>query len=186
MPVELLTQYLSSGKGVSVERSTPLPIQPGGFDAAANASKTNPQPVASGNEQNVAIQASAAQTVTGNGTAVTGYGKYSVAWFELDVTLAATEAGDTLNVFVQTQIDGTNWVDIVHFTEVLGNGAAKRFVSKVSADLAETMFETGTALAAAGVRHILGDSYRARWAIVDVATTGNQSFTFSVKANFVA
>ena len=31
---------------------------------------------------------------------------------ELDVTSAATAVGDTLDVFVQSKFDGTNWVDI--------------------------------------------------------------------------
>lgn len=102
--------------------------------------------------------------------------------FVLDVTAAATEAGDLLDVFVQTKADGTNFVDVVHFTQVLGNGGAKRFYAKINADVVMTEFENATALGAAAVRDIIGDEWAIRWAITDVATTGNASFTFSVIA----
>lgn len=102
--------------------------------------------------------------------------------FVLDITAAATEAGDTLDVFIQTKLDGTNWLDIVHFTQATGTGGAKRHVAKVVRDVAEAMFENGTALAAGSVRNLLGDEYRVRWDVTDATTTGNISFTFSVQA----
>lgn len=83
----------------------------------------------------------------------------------------------TLDAFIQTRIDGTTWVDAVHFAQVLGGGGAKRFVSKLSASLALSEFETGTALAAGAVRNLFGSQYRARWSIVDA---GN--FAFSIRA----
>lgn len=131
------------------------------------------------------ILASSARTATSTGeTAVSGLGEFTQAEFQLDVTAAATEAGDTLDVYVQTTIDGTNWIDVVHFTQVLGNGGAKRYVAKINGTEPQAMFENGTALAAGAVRNILGDQYRVRYAIVDVVTADNQSFTFSVKGNF--
>lgn len=49
------------------------------------------------------------------------------ATFLLNVTVAATGAGDTLDVYVQHSIDdGTNFDDFIHFTQVLGNGGAKK------------------------------------------------------------
>lgn len=122
---------------------------------------------------------SAATTATATG-AITerNRGGYCTVEFELDVTAAATAAGDTLDVYVQTTIGG-NWVDIVHFTQVLGNGSTKRYFAKVIATTAMTMFENATALAAAAVRDLLGDSYRARWV---VASASAPSFTFSLKA----
>jgi hypothetical protein len=142
-------------------------------------------PCAADNVQNQTLQASGAQTATGNGTAVTGFGQYKVLMCELDVTAAATEVGDELDVFVQTQVDGTNWVDVVHFTQVLGNGGAKRYFAKINAGIAQAEFENGAALGAAAVRNILGDTYRVRWAITD-AGDDNASFTFSVKANGIS
>lgn len=101
--------------------------------------------------------------------------------FVLDVTAAATAAADTLDVFVQTQLDETNWVDVVHFTQVVGDGGALRYISKVTADLANAEFEVGTALGAAAARNLLGHRWRARWVLVDDGTD-NASFTFSIVA----
>lgn len=124
------------------------------------------------------LHASGAETATGTGTAISGLGNAKVLQFELDVTAAATAAGDTIDVYVQTMIDGTNWVDIVHFTQVLGNGGAKRFYAKISSNLAESLFNNATALAAGSVRNIFGDQYRAAWT---VASATAPSFTFSLQ-----
>lgn len=101
--------------------------------------------------------------------------------FVLDVTAAATGVGDTLDVFVQTLINGSTWSDVVHYTQVLGNGGAKRFVAKVTATDTQAMFENSAALAAGSVRNICGDQWRVRADVVD-AGGGVQSFTFSVTA----
>jgi hypothetical protein len=130
---------------------------------------------------NIELLPSAARTETGTGDAKALEG-FEVLLFQLDVTAAATAAGDLLDVFVQTTVDGTTWLDVIHFTQVLGNGGAKRYLSKVSASLALTEYETGAALAAAAVRNLIGSQWRVRWAITD-ATTDDASFTFSVKAN---
>lgn len=132
----------------------------------------------------VTLSASAASTATSTGTdpvtiALPGGSPLTAVQFVLDVTAAATEAGDTLDVYVQTQLDEANWLDVVHFTQVLGDGGAKRYYSKVTANLATSEFENGAALGAAAVRNFLGRKWRARWAITDVSTD-NASFTFSV------
>ena len=101
--------------------------------------------------------------------------------FVLDVTAAATAAGDTLDVAVQTLVDGTNYVDVVAFTQVLGNGGAKRHIGKVTGDAALTMFEGGAALAAGSVRGILGDAWRVKYTQVDDGDQ-NAIFTFKVTA----
>lgn len=127
------------------------------------------------------LLASAARTVTGAGDPVALEG-FAAIVLQLDVTAAATETGDTLDVYVQTTIDGTNWVDIYHFTQVVGDGGAKRYFGKLVFDAALTEFENAAALAAAGGRAIFGDQYRVRWAVTD-ASTDNASFTFGVTAN---
>jgi hypothetical protein len=101
--------------------------------------------------------------------------------FVLDVTAAATDAGDTLDVSVETALDGTNYVPAVAFTQATGNGGAVRHVAKVSASTAQAMFEASTSLSAGSVRHIIGDLWRVKWTIAD-ASTDNASFTFSVSA----
>src|SRR5262245_4196254 len=132
----------------------------------------------------ITLQSSAAQTLTGVGSAVARpVDAHSSACFELDLTAAATDALDTLDVFVQTTIDGTNWLDVVHFTQAVGNGGAKRFISKIAKQLTTAEFEVATALGAAAVRNIFGDQYRVRWDIVDA--DADASFTFSVTANFL-
>jgi hypothetical protein len=101
--------------------------------------------------------------------------------FVLDVTAAATEVDDTLNVAVQTLVDGTNWVSVAAFTEVLGNGGAKRYLMKINASAAEAVFEGSGALAAGSIRDWAGDAWRVNWIIVDPGA-GAASFTFSVTA----
>lgn len=130
------------------------------------------------------IQASAAKTATGIGTAVAARGHHSAVEFQLDLTAAATDVGDTLDVFVQTTLDDLLWVDVVHFSQILGNGGVKLYRAKLIGVLAETMFENAAALGAAAIRHLLGTQYRVRWVIVDA--DANASFTFALKAFFVS
>ena len=101
--------------------------------------------------------------------------------FTLDVTAAATAVDDTLDVTIQTKIDGANWIDVVHFDQVLGNGGAKTYIEKVVSSVQVAGFETGTALAAGATRALIGDEWRASWTIVD-PTGSDASFTFSVSA----
>ena len=81
--------------------------------------------VHSQNESNLTLLSSAARTSTGQGTAVTALGAYKSATVFLDVTVAATDAADTLDVYVEYSPDGgTVWDNLVHFTQALGNGGA--------------------------------------------------------------
>ena len=142
--------------------------------------------VSPASRQGVVLLASGARTETGTGNAVEGLGEFKTLFCELDVTAAATISGDTLDVFVQTSVDGTNWVDVMHFTQILGNGGAKRYFAKIIHDAALTEFENGAALGAAAARAIIGGKYRVRWDVADTGTAGDASFTFSVTANVIA
>lgn len=115
-----------------------------------------------------------------NTTAVRLPGMVNAFTFVLDVSAAATDAGDTLDVKVQTKIDGANWVDVIHFTQVLGNGGAKRFVAKLLANTAETLFLDAALAAGTTVRHLFGDEWRVNYVQVDA--DANASFTWSVIA----
>ena len=130
----------------------------------------------------VTLLASAARTATSTGTDAVRLpkGMQGLA-LVLDVTAAATESGDLLDVYVQTKIDGTNWVDVQHFTQVLGNGGAKRYYAKLMSNAALTEFENAAALGAAALRNLVGDDWRTRYVITDTGTD-NASFTFSVVA----
>ncbi len=101
--------------------------------------------------------------------------------FVLDVTAAATDAADTLDVSVETRIDdgvGATWHSVVHFTQVLGNGGVKQYVEKIPSAATEAGYESGTALAAGTVRNLIGDEWRLAW--VAAEADGPASFTFSV------
>lgn len=100
--------------------------------------------------------------------------------FVCDLTAVSTDAADTLDVKVQTKLDGVNWTDVCHFTQMLGNGGVKRFAMKITADAAEGIFVPSAAVAEDAVRDVAGDSYRAVWTIVDADL--DASFTFSVTA----
>lgn len=129
------------------------------------------------------LLASAARTDTAgtNGDAVHLPDALHGYQFVLDVTAAATDVGDTLDVQVQTLIDGVNWVPICSFTQCLGNGGAKRHIAKINAGGTQSMFEAAASLSAGSTRNLCGDAYRVRWVIVD-SSTDNASFTFSVTA----
>lgn len=129
----------------------------------------------------IALLASGAKTVTGTSAVVKLPGMVNAFVFTLDVTAAATAVDDTLDVAVQTKVDGTNWVDVCAFTQVLGNGGAKRFGMKTVAGGSQAIYTAGASLAADAIRNIIGDEWRVRWTIVDAATD-DASFTFSVNA----
>lgn len=155
--------------------------------AAASGAGLGVLKVHSQNESNLTLLASAARTSTGQGTAVTGLGAYKSATIFLDVTAAATDATDTLDVYVEYSPDaGTTWDNFVHFTQVLGNGGPKQFVAHVNLFGAapDAMHAVGEALAAGSVRQVdFGDRLRVRWEITDGGGGGNVSFTFAVKAS---
>ena len=94
------------------------------------------------------LLASANRTATGTGDAVRLQSMVNGFAFTLNVTDTALAAGDLLDVFIQTKPDGTNWMDVVHFTQVAGNETAVRHIGKVAAEQAETTFDASAALAA--------------------------------------
>lgn len=137
---------------------------------------------ASGSDQFV-LFAPAAVTVTDTGEpGVAIHRIRNAVVFTLDVTAAAAAVGDTLDVFVQTLTAAGIWVDVVHFTQVLGNGGAKRFVAKILAGASEAMFAPTTALNAGSVRNIIGDLFRMR---CDVVSSSAPSFTFGLTAQAI-
>lgn len=105
--------------------------------------------------------------------------------FILDVTAAAAAVGDTLDVKVQALVGGSNgasgaWIDVIHFTQVLGNGGVKRIIAKLLAETAVAMY-TDAALGGGTQKDIFGDYWRVSYSVVDGGAHG-QSFTFSVIA----
>lgn len=98
--------------------------------------------------------------------------------FTLDVTEAGSAAGDTLDVVIQGQFGNGSWIDIVYFTQVLGNGGAKQECVKVLAAGSQAAFQGGTALTAGNSRNILSDLLRVKYGLVNGG--GTHAFTFGV------
>jgi len=128
----------------------------------------------------LASTTTAAGAVDAAGDGVRLPGSVRAIAFVLDVTAAATDAADTFDVKVQTKIDGTNWLDVVHFAQCTGNGGTKRHVEKLTATTDCAGFEVATALTAGETRDLLGDEWRVAYTQVDADS--DASFTFSVTA----
>lgn len=132
-------------------------------------------------------QTAAAETGTiANGGAVTYEAAFTQAVFVLDVTALATETADKLDVYVDVSFDGgTLWVNVVHFTQLDGDGSASKEVAVIAHDPSvEDMHVVTSDLAEGATRQIgLGTQVRYRSAVTD-ASTDNASFTWSLKAYF--
>ena len=101
--------------------------------------------------------------------------------FIIDVTAAATDVGDTLNITIETLI-GAKWHPIYQSSEYLGNGGTHIESSdRILAALAQTDDTTfGGALGANSKRDVMGVAYRV--AYIQVDADGDASFTFTVHA----
>lgn len=134
----------------------------------------------------ITLKASGAQTASTTGTLlepIVDGRAFDQAIFMLDVTAAATAVDDTLDVYVDFSFDKVTWINAIHFTQVLGNGGAKREVAKITK---EGLNDPDAVLAvaadcASGVTRNVGvlPYVRYRSVIVD-ADTDNASFTYSL------
>jgi len=124
------------------------------------------------------LQVSDAKVATGQGTAVATPAYINGMIFILDMTVLATDATDTIDVRIQTLLDGTNWLDIVRFPAIDGADSATRHVDMVTPALGEAQFEVASALAVTVQRNLLGSQMRASWIVVDANAA---SFTFSIQ-----
>jgi hypothetical protein len=137
--------------------------------------------------QDVTLLAAAARTSSGTSVVSSTFEEYTEALFLLNVTAAATEVDDTLDVYLQKTADnGTTWDDFVHFTQVLGNGGAKKFIaewtSKATPESEMHAAQDGT-MAVGVAQGPLGKKIRVKWVIVDPGG-GAASFTFTVTGIF--
>ena len=133
----------------------------------------------------VELLASAARTPTAgtNGTAVSIAG-YSRILALLTVTVADTDAGDTLNVYIDVSPDaGTTYLNAIHFTEVVGTDAAMKLFAVLDATTPGTAVVNATADASSGAVRptMFGSLMRVRYVIVNTSTA-DASFTFKVEA----
>lgn len=107
---------------------------------------------------------------------------YSQLLAFLDVTAAATDVGDTLDVYLDTSFDGgASFINIGHFSQVLGNGGAKKFVMSFKpAPIAAANSVSATADQAAAAALQIGFGDRFRYRAVAVDADADMSFTFSL------
>lgn len=130
------------------------------------------------------LQTASAIGASANGDALKYRKPFSEALIMLDVTVAASTAADTLNVFIDVSPDGgTTWVNVGHFTEVVGDGGAVKHIMALNADNpgATAVFNVTSDAAAGATRQIgITDRMRARSVIVDDSSSA--AFTFTVKA----
>lgn len=133
--------------------------------------------------ETITLAASAARTAGANGTAVNIAGERRRFVIVNAITNSDTDAGDTLDVYVDFSLDGTTWYNAVHFTQQSGAGAARTEYAVLDpANPGTSVINVTTDAAAAAVRPALFGPYmRARWAIAD-SGDGNSSHTFSVIA----
>lgn len=131
----------------------------------------------------IVLAASAARTISANGTTTFVGQFWKRLLVVLDVTVSLTAAGDTLDVFVDVSPDGTKWLNAAHFAQQIGGGAAKTEIAVLDPANPGTSTILTTSDCAPGVTRpaAWGKYVRARWALVD-AGGGDTSHTFSVKA----
>ncbi len=102
--------------------------------------------------------------------------------FIIDVTAAATDVGDTLNITIETKI-GAKWHPSYQCTEFLGDGGTHIESSdKVLAALAvanDTTFG-GVLAANADLPGVIGTAWRVAYVVVDA--DADSAFTFTVTA----
>ena len=100
----------------------------------------------------------------------------------LNVTAAATDVGDTLDVYLDTSFDGgVSFINIGHFTQVLGNGGVKKFIMSFKATpitTANSVVFTADQAASAALQIGFGDRFRFRTVTVDA--DGDATFTYSL------
>lgn len=104
----------------------------------------------------------------------------------LDLTAAATDVGDTLDVYLDTSFDGgASFVNIGHFTQMLGNGGVKKFIMsfKAAPIAASNCVPFGTdQSASAALQMGFGDRFRFRGVVVDA--DADVSFNYTLKLFF--
>jgi hypothetical protein len=134
----------------------------------------------------ITLLASAARTVTAgaNGTAKFVGGERKRFIVLCDITASATEAGDTLDVYVDVSLDDVTYFNAIHFTQQAGNGAARKEIAILDpANPGTAVINVTSDAAAAAVRPAAFGAYmRVRWVVVEANANANSSHTFSVTA----
>ena len=133
--------------------------------------------------ETLTLAASAARTSGANGDWVFVGGERTSIMFYLNITASATDAGDTLDVYIDVSLDGTNSIgSVIRFAQQAGNGSASKRMAAIDVSGGTSTTDITSDVAAGTVRlGMFGPYYRARWAIAD-SGNANSSHTFSVQA----
>lgn len=133
--------------------------------------------------ETLTLAASAARTSGANGDWVFVGGERTSIMFYLDITASATEGGDTLGVFIDVSLDGTNSIgSVIHFEHQSGTDSPAKQIATIDVSGGTSTTAITSDVAAGTVRlGMFGPYYRARWTIAD-SGNANSSHTFSVQA----
>ena len=138
------------------------------------------QPGAQLYDDGVQLYSSTAITATGSGTVEALFpGSISGVVLTCTIASAGSSSGDKLDMYVQTMLDGSSWLDVCHFTQITGVSTGICMVDKIHRDGAVTAFATTDTLAADAQRDIVGSKWRARWVIT---SSTDPTFSASVYA----
>jgi len=136
--------------------------------------------------ETITLAASAARTVVAGavGTAQFIGGERRRFIVLCDITASITDAGDTLDVYVDFSIDNVTWYNAIQFTQQAGNGAARKEIAVLDPSNPGAVVIDVTTDAGAGVVRpaVFGAYIRARWTIVEFAGADVATHTFSVVA----
>ena len=100
----------------------------------------------------------------------------------LNVVAADTDATDTLDVYVDSSIDGVTWLNICHFTQIVGTDPATKLVAIIPRIGVGVVGNVTTDLAAGNVLPFIGSWLRSRATRVEGVGAGVLSFEYSLKA----
>ncbi|OPY54645.1 MAG: hypothetical protein A4E48_00224 [Methanosaeta sp. PtaU1.Bin060] len=133
----------------------------------------------------ISLLASAARTASGMSVlSIPVLRTVRGAVFLFNVSAASADITDTLDLYIQGSVDGTNYSDFVHFTQVKGNGGPKVYEARWFRDISpETELDALSDKAmAVGVSQgpQANSNWRAAWVIEGGS---NKSFTFSLMAD---
>jgi hypothetical protein len=131
--------------------------------------------------EGVTLRASAISPATAgtNGTAVVINGERLIYTFILACTDVATDAGDTLDVYIDTLFDTATWINAAHFTQIIGTDAnTTSFFATVMPENLGVSTNITSDCAVGTTRGIVGSQWRARWVVVDA--DADASFIWSL------
>jgi hypothetical protein len=120
---------------------------------------------------------------TGATANFTGYGNFRTALFQLDVvTITGASGGNgTLDVYVDTQVDGASFFNMIHFAQFTISTGSRGAQLSDYAPIATSDFDTTSDLTAGGIRSgPWGSVFRIHWVITGTSVT----YQFNVNATF--